>query len=101
MYSSFSIYTGPRQYLLIFCFVGAKIFVSQLPLTKKPKDLSGLEAQMFDNFLRSDHRMFWNENLKAIFLTDTANYRGRYSFRVTNFIIEHSQNYYAVWAVRR
>lgn len=33
-------------------------------------------APEFGNFLRSDHARFWEANLTAVFITDTANFRG-------------------------
>ncbi|XP_060597493.1 uncharacterized protein YfbL-like isoform X2 [Ruditapes philippinarum] len=42
-------------------------------------DVSSLNQtlmSLFGNFLRSDHRNFWLDNIPAIFLTDSANFRG-------------------------
>lgn len=42
------------------------------------QDLNSTVIDSFGNFLRSDHRNFWasNLNIPAIFLTDSANFRG-------------------------
>ncbi|XP_067649283.1 uncharacterized protein YfbL-like isoform X2 [Haliotis asinina] len=38
--------------------------------------LTSMEANIYTDAVRSDHGQFWKKGIKAIFLTDTANFRG-------------------------
>ncbi|XP_045184001.2 uncharacterized protein LOC123542287 [Mercenaria mercenaria] len=37
---------------------------------------SGIKLKLFGHFLRSDHTNFWRANIPAIFITDSADFRG-------------------------
>ena len=47
-----------------------------LPFRGNPDDLLAQRRALLWDFLRSDHRSFYRDSQKAIFLTDTANFRG-------------------------
>ena len=49
-----------------------------LPFSGRPSELKDNIWQLMKDFLRSDHRRFWDNepSLSALFLTDTANFRG-------------------------